>query len=117
MKPTAPPVNRGRPGQGTGAILLQNLFHDFEAVLHAVVASAGLRSAHGSELLDDLAVFEHLDAVAGLPDDRARIAADERIAPEVFAAFDRFEQKRFALPANFAVGRERRFKIGQQAGA
>ena len=48
-------------------------------------------------------------------DDRARIAADERVAAEMFAAFDGFEQKRFALAADFAVGRERRFNVGQQA--
>ena len=62
-----------------------------------------------------LAVLDHLDAVAGLLDDGARIAADERIAADVFAAFDRFEQERFARAADFAVGRERRFQIGQNA--
>ena len=52
--------------------------------------------------------------VAVLANDRARIATDEGIAPEMLAAFDRFEEKRFALPANFAIGRQRRFEIGQQ---
>ena len=64
---------------------------------------------------DDLAVFNKFDAIAGLADDGARIAADKRIAPQMFAAFDGFEQKRFALPANFVIGGERRFKVGQNA--
>ena len=51
---------------------------------------------------------------AHLPDDRARVAADERVAAEVFAALDGFEQERFARPADFAIGRERRFDVGQQ---
>ena len=55
------------------------------------------------------------DVLAVLPDDRARIAADERVAPDVFAALDGFEEERFALPADFAVGRERRFQIGEDA--
>jgi hypothetical protein len=33
----------------------------------------------------------------------------------VFAAFDRFAEEGLALTANFAVGRERRFQIGQNA--
>jgi len=53
--------------------------------------------------------------VAGLPDDRARIATDERVAAEMLAPFDRLEQKRFALAANFTVGGERRFNVSQQA--
>ena len=69
------------------------------------------------EFLDDLAVFDEFDAVADLPDDGARIAADERIAAQMFAALDRLEQERFALPANFVIGGERRFKIGEQSGA
>ncbi len=55
------------------------------------------------------------DPSAGLLDNGARIAADERIAADVFAALDRFTEKRFALAANLAVGRERRFHIGQDA--
>ena len=37
------------------------------------------------------------------------------VAAEMLAAFDRFEQKRFALAADFPVGGERRFNVGQQA--
>ena len=33
----------------------------------------------------------------------------------MLAAFDRLEQERFARPADFAIGRERRFKVGQQS--
>ena len=43
------------------------------------------------------------------------IAADKGVTAKVFAAFDRLEKKRFALAANFMVGGERRFEIGQQA--
>ena len=32
----------------------------------------------------------------------------------MLAAFDGFEQKRFALPANLAIGRQRRFNVSQQ---
>jgi len=52
---------------------------------------------------------------AVLPDHRARVAAHEGVAPEMFAAFDRFEEERLALAADFAVGRERRFQIGENA--
>ncbi len=52
---------------------------------------------------------------AGLPDDRARIAADKGVAADVFAAFDGFEQERFARAADFAVGRKRGFNVRQQA--
>lgn len=64
---------------------------------------------------DNLPIFNDFDAIAGLLDDRARIATNERIAPEMLAAFDRFEQKRFARAADFSVGRKRRFDVGQQA--
>ena len=44
-----------------------------------------------------LSVFDDFDAVGGLFDDGARVAADERVAPDVFAALDGFKQERFAL--------------------
>jgi hypothetical protein len=50
-----------------------------------------------------------------LLDDRARIATDERIASEMLAAFDGFKKERFALAADFSVGRKRCFNVGQQA--
>ena len=64
-----------------------------------------MRRGTGEALSYDLKTFHHfpvfddLDAVAVLPDDGARIAADERVAPDVFAALDGFKQERFALPA------------------
>ena len=48
-----------------------------------------------------------------LADDGAGIAADKGVAADVFAAFDGFEQEGLALPANLAIGGERRFQIGQ----
>jgi hypothetical protein len=60
---------------------------------------------------------EDFDAVAVLADDRARIAAHEGVASEVFAALDGFEEERFALAADLAIGGERGFEIGQQAAA
>ena len=63
----------------------------------------------------NFSIFDDLNTVASLLDDRARIAADERVAAEMFAALDGFKEKRLALSANFAVGRERRFQIGENA--
>ena len=63
--------------------------------------------------LEVLRRFPDLDVLAVLPDDRARVAADEGIAPDVLAAFHGLEEERFALAADLAVGRERRFQIGQ----
>ncbi len=54
---------------------------------------------------------------AGLLDDGARIAADKGVAANVLAALDRFKEERFALAANFPIGRERRFQIRQDAAA
>ena len=71
-------------------------------------------SAWIPKLSTHLAVLQHLHRLAHLPDDRARIAAHEGVAPEVFAALDRLEQERLARPADLAVGRERRFDIRQQ---
>ena len=65
--------------------------------------------------LGDFSVLQNLDAIFRLPDDGARIAADERVASQMFAALDRLEQKRFARAADFAIGRERRFNVGEQA--
>ncbi len=93
---------------------LQNALDDLKTVAHAILALLVGFGRHG-ELLDDFAVFDHFDAIARLLDDGARVASDERVAPEMFAAFDRFEKKRFALAANFFVGRKRRLKIGEKA--
>src|SRR5687768_9800417 len=54
------------------------------------------------------------DLAAVLANDRARIAADERVTAEMFAAFDRFKKERLALPANFQISGERRFEIREQ---
>src|ERR1039458_5209494 len=88
------------------AIFFHHALDDFEAVLHVPADDGAFRNA---------AVLDHLDMLAVLPDDGARIAADERIAPDMFAALDGFKEKRFARAANFAVGRERRFQIGKDA--
>lgn len=66
-------------------------------------------------VFDDIAVgdaapAEHFDAGTDLADDGARIAADEGVAADVFAALDRFEEERFAVAAKFAIGGERRLK-------
>ena len=58
--------------------------------------------------------FQNLDVAVVLPDDRAGIATDEGITSEMFAAFDGFEQERFARAPDFAVGREGCFDIGEE---
>ena len=71
------------------------------------------RGGNGEPLYHPPAL-KHLNTVARLLDDRARVATDERIAAQMFAAFDRLEQKRFALSANFAISGKGRLEIGQQ---
>ena len=44
-----------------------------------------------------------------------RPSHDELKTPDMFAALDGFKEKRFALPADFAIGGERRFQIGENA--
>jgi len=63
------------------------------------------------ELLDRFAIFEDLDPVALLADNRTRVAADKGIAPEMLAAFDRFEKERFTGPPDFSISRQRGFDI------
>ena len=67
------------------------------------------------ETLDHFPVLDHVHPPAGLLDDGARIAADKGVAANVLAALDRFAEEGLALAANLAVGRERRFQIGQDA--
>ena len=112
MKPTAPPVKRGRPGTVTARyfFITRSTTSRPSLTIREPAADASVENA-----FDDFAVFETSTRSAGLADDRARIAADERVTADVFAAFDRFEQKRFARAADFAIGRERRFDVGQQA--
>src|SRR5439155_21781213 len=55
------------------------------------------------------------DGVAGLAADGARVAAEERVAAQMLAPFDRLEEKRFTPPTNFAIGRKGRLEIGEQA--
>lgn len=64
---------------------------------------------------DHLAVRDDLNAVGGLLDDGARVAAHERIAPEVLAALDRLEQEGFPLPPDLLVGGQRRLEIREDA--
>ena len=75
----------------------------------AIGAGAGL----DSELFGDFAVLDDINVLALLADDGAGIAAHEGITANVFAAFDGFEKKGFALPANLAIGGERSFQIRQ----
>ena len=98
--------------KGDSSIALQDLFDDLQAVRHAFFALR-FAVARNPKLFHDLSILDHLDAVAGLLDDRARVAADEGVAADVLAAFDGFEKERFALPANFAVDREGCFEIGE----
>ena len=93
------------------AIFPHHPLDHFETVLHLLRIG---RSIRHRELLDDFAVFNQLDAIGGLANDCARIAADKGIAAEMFAAFDRFKQERLARPANLAVRGQRRFDISQQ---
>ncbi len=120
------PIPHGLKGRVIGLRLVGNSeFLHFPICIHrlcdnSVSAFYGCRFIRrrrvgNDELFHHLAVFDHFDPVAGLANDGARIAADKRITPKVFASLDRLEQKRFALPANFVVGGERRFKIGENA--
>src|SRR6266545_5194179 len=63
---------------------------------------------------DDLSIFDDFDAIADLTDDRARIASEERVAAQMFPALDRLEEEGFSRAADFAIGRKRRLKIGEQ---
>ena len=93
----------GQTGQGHGTILFQQALDDFEAVPDTRGAVSG-ELARDHKLLHDLAAFDDLDAIVELPNDRARVAADEGVTTQMLAAFDRFKQKRFALAANFPIG-------------
>ena len=103
-----------QPRQRDGPILLHNALDDFESVLHAIFTRLFARRWY-AELLHHLAVLGDFNLAAGLLDDRTRIAADERIATEMFAAFHGLKEKRFALPTDFAIGRERRFDVSENA--
>ena len=93
---------------GHGAEFFHHALDHFEAVLHV---------APDHEAFRDAAVFEHLDVLAVLPDDRARIAADERVAPDMFAAFDGFEEEGFALRRGFCGRRRAVFPNRPKCGA
>ena len=92
--------------RGHRAKFFHHAFDHFKSVFHVAPDHKTFRHA---------TVLKHLDVRAVLPDDRARIAADERVASDVFATFDGFKKKRFALTANFAVSREWRFEVGENA--
>ena len=93
---------------GHRAIFFHHALDDFEAVLHVLADDGAFR---------DAAVFDHLDVLAVLPDDRARIAADERVAPEMFAALDGFKEKRFALRRGFCGRPRAAFPNRRECGA
>ena len=58
------------------AIFFHHALYDFETVFHAILTRLFARRGN-AELLHDLAVLGDFDFVAGLLDDRARVAADE----------------------------------------
>ena len=103
-------------GHRDGAILLHHALDRRQAVAQAGRGrrSAGPGFCLNAEGLDDLAVLKHFDGLAHLPDDRARIAAHERVAPDMLAALDRLEQEGLARPTDLAIGRKRRFNVSQQ---
>jgi len=71
----------------------------------AMVGSMGAFDGGGTQAV------EH----CGIPDLRTAVTESVRYqAPEVFAAFDGFEQERFAGAPDFAIGRERRFNVRKQ---
>ena len=96
-------------------IAFQHALDDFQTVAHRLASGRIARARHDLELLRDLAVFDQFHARTGLLDDRARIAAHERVAPDVHPALDRLEEERLALAANFFIRGERRFKVREQA--
>src|SRR6266850_1188023 len=55
--------------------------------------SVRLQAGAEQRSFDDLAILDDLNPIAGLADDRARIATYKGIAPEMFAPFHRFEQE------------------------
>ena len=107
MNPTAPPLKRGKPGMRTGWK---------RRMTCSTTASPSLTPFWPMAKLSVTFPFSISSTLrAGLPDDGAGIAADERVAANVLAAFHRFEEERLALAANLAIGRERRFQIRQNA--
>ena len=104
----------GQAGHHDRLEAFHDALDDFKAVAHGrFVGGIGLRG--DVEGLGDFSVFDDLHRAAGLADDGARVAADERVAPDGVAALDGFEEEGFALAAQFAVGGEGRFKIGEDA--
>ena len=103
----------GQTGQGHASELFQQAFDDFEAVLDRrdALSGGGARDQH---VLHDASTFNDFDAIVELPNDCARVAADEGVTSQMLAALDRFEKKRFALAANFPIGRQGRFQVSQQ---
>src|SRR5262245_23034752 len=83
-------------GQRDGTIFLHHALDHFETVFHAILARR-FAVRRDAKLLRDLAVFDDFKLATGLPNHRTRIATNERVASEMFAAFHRFKKKRFAL--------------------
>ena len=96
----------GQAGHGHGAVLLHQALDHFQAVLHVLAHNV----AGG-----DAAVLDDLHVLAVLADDGAGIAANKGVAAKVLAALDGFEEERLAGAADFAVGGEGRFQVGQNA--
>ena len=79
-------------GDVHGPVAREHALDDFEAVANALVARL-LAGRGDGELLDDLAVRDDLDAVGGLLDDGARVAADEGVAAQMLTTLDGLEQE------------------------
>ena len=63
----------------------------------------------------DHATSASLDGAVELSGYPAATSDVVALAGTVLATFDGLEEERFALPADFAIGRERRFDVGQNA--
>ena len=102
----------GKARKGNRSIPLHHRFNHLESVADLAGVSGRIGGSDG-ERLQDFSIFDHLDAGPGLANDGAGIAADERVTADVFAALDGLEEERFALAADFAIGRERSFEVGE----
>jgi hypothetical protein len=105
-KPQRPAAETRQPRHGHRPVAPHDFFHHLQPVLDRLA---------DNEAFQHLAIFEQVHPRAGLLDDGAGVAADERVTANMFAALNRFAQKRLAPAANLAVGRERRLQIRQNA--
>ena len=108
-EPDGAPVNRGRPGTGTGRnfFMTRSTTSNPSRTRVAMLIRAGAAGAATVELLRPTLPFSRTATRSPvLADNGARVASDERIASEVFAAFDRFEEKGLARARGFSGRRK-----------